>query len=402
MTRDRFPRIVRAVNDASWAIMPATLETILGLIEMRASGEKLTPEEIDARISGGPGKGGDTGRVGGVAVLNIAGPIIPRATLFSDVSGGTSMEGFANEFAAAMDDPDVEAILLDVNSPGGLVDLVPETAAAMRERRGEKPVVAVANTLMASAAYWIGAQADSVYVTPSGNVGSIGVFGTHVDISGAQEKAGVKTTMISAGKFKTEGNAFEPLTEEAAAAMQARVSAAYDLFVADVAAGRSVAEATVRGGYGEGRALDAKAALSAGLVDGIQTFDATLRGLLRSAAKARGARAAVVVPATAASSTANLTDGSATFTQPAVPATPNADRVAAFVEQADELLELAAELIEAGRPLTAAKRERMLALQERLRELLAVQGVADTGDALTADHEFALLELDGRFRESTD
>lgn len=394
MTRDKFPRIVRAVNEASWAIMPQTLDTIMGLLEMRAAGERLTREEIDARISDGPGKG-TAQRSGGVAVLNIAGPIIPRATLFSDVSGGTTMEGFANDFIGAMDDADVSAILLDVNSPGGMVDLVPETAAMMLERRGEKPVVAVANTLMASAAYWLAAQADEVYASPSALVGSIGVFGTHVDISAAEEKAGIKTTLLSAGKFKTEGNAHEPLTEEATAAIMRRISAMYDLFVGAVADGRGVTEATVRDGYGEGRALDAKAALEAGLVDGVQTFDATLRQMMRRARSSTSGAAATSV----ATSNANPTGGSATFTTPPVAATTNADRVGAFAEKADELLELAAELVTAGRPLTAAKRERLLAIEGRLRELLAVQGDAgDAGDALTADDEFAMLELAGRFR----
>jgi ClpP class serine protease len=117
-------------------------------------------------------------------------------------------------------------------------------------------------------------------VTPSGDVGSIGVFGKHVDTSAMQEKAGLKTTLISAGRFKTEGNPNEPLGDEAREAMQARVDDAYDTFVADVAAGRGVSEGAVRGGYGEGRLLNARRSLAAGLVDGVQTFDATVGSLM--------------------------------------------------------------------------------------------------------------------------
>jgi capsid assembly protease len=385
--RDRFAQIIRAVNATPWAITPEALEVITGLIEMRAAGERLSRDEIDARIAGGPGRGGAVrSSSGGVAVIPISGPITPRATLFSDVSGGTSMEGFMNAFHDAMDNRDIGSILLDVNSPGGLVEMVPEAAAAIRDRRGEKPVVAVANTLAGSAAYWLAAQADEFYVTPSGLVGSIGVFGTHTDISGAQAQAGIKTTIISAGKYKTEGNTFEPLSEEAAAAKQELVDAMYGLFVADVAAGRGVSEDTVRNGYGEGRVLDAKAADREGMVDGVQTFEATLSSMVRRGSSST-ASASTPTPAVHSRIDANGDQGGAPVS---------------FVDQVSAVVAAAEGMRADGRCLTAAKRGVIAALHERLGELLTVEPDATAGAAgdefeLTADHEYQLAEL-GRYR----
>ncbi len=140
--------------------------------------------------------------------------------MLMESSGGTSVQGVARQFRAAMADPDIGRVILDVDSPGGQVGGVEELAREIYQARGQKPVTAIANGLAASAAYWIATAADEFVVTPSGQVGSIGVFGMHQDVSAALEKDGVKVTMVSAGKYKTEGNPFEPLTDEARAAMQ--------------------------------------------------------------------------------------------------------------------------------------------------------------------------------------
>lgn len=282
--RERYQQVRRAAYSRPWAILEPTLDAIFEWLDLAAEGQKFTPEEVEARTSGGAGQGQPI-RAGSIAVLPIYGAISPRASLFGDISGGTSVQSLRNEFLAAIADDDVTGIVLDVNSPGGTVDLVPELAADIRAAREAKPIVAIANTMMGSAAYWLASQAERVYVTPSGDVGSIGVFGKHLDTSGAEEQAGVKTTLISAGKYKTEGNPHEALGDEAKAAMQARVDDAYDSFVADVAAGRGASETDVRGGYGEGRLLNAKRSLAAGLVDGIQTFDATVAAMMRDPAQ---------------------------------------------------------------------------------------------------------------------
>jgi signal peptide peptidase SppA len=153
---------------------------------------------------------------------------------------------------------------------------VAELASEIVKARAQKPVVAVANSLAASAAYWIGCAASEFYVTPGGEVGSIGVWQAHFDYSKALEEEGVKTTLVSAGKFKVEGNPYVPLDPQAQAFMQSRVDDYYNAFIQAVAVGRGVSVDDVRNGMGEGRVLGADAALAQRMVDGIASFDDVL------------------------------------------------------------------------------------------------------------------------------
>jgi len=196
------------------------------------------------------------------------------------MSGATSAELFGKEFGRLLKDPEVSAIVLDVDSPGGQVDGIEELSNQIYDARGSKPVVAVVDHLMASAAYWIGSAADDVVMSPSGEAGSIGVFAVHEDWSGALAKEGITVSLISAGKFKTEGNPYEPLAEEARGAIQGRVNDYYDAFVNSVARNRGAKPATVRNGFGEGRVVGARQAVSLGMADRVGTLEETIDRLL--------------------------------------------------------------------------------------------------------------------------
>jgi ClpP class serine protease len=155
--------------------------------------------------------------------------------------------------------------------------------------------------MAASAAYWVASQASEIVATPGGDVGSIGVYSMHQDISQALAAEGVTTTLVHAGEFKIEGNPFSPLEAVAREHLQARVDQAYGQFVLAVASGRGVKPAEVEADYGRGRLVGAREALAAGMIDRIETFDATLARYARPAsgvdysrrAKAAAAKAAV-------------------------------------------------------------------------------------------------------------
>ena len=224
----------------------------------------------------------------GVSVVPLKGIVTPSASLFSMLmGGGTGLDRFLSDFRSAVQDPETKAVVLDVDSPGGLVDMVPETAAAMREIRdaSDKPVVAVANPLAASAAYWLASQAHEVVVTPSGEAGSIGVYQVHRDASQMFERVGIKHTLVSAGKYKGEGNPYEELGDEGLASIQQGVNDFYGMFTADVAKGRGVSQQEVTDGMGEGRTLTAKRAKGAGLVDKVATLNETISRLGSGRAK---------------------------------------------------------------------------------------------------------------------
>lgn len=269
MADRKYERVIRYVMEMPWAIKPEALGVILDILEFKANGGVRTEDEIEELI--GEDKRPTQIRRGKVAVIPLYGVIMPRADVFMNISGGTSMQKLQATLIEADRDSKVASIVLDIASPGGSVELVPETAEVIRNL--QTPTVAVANTDAASAAYWIAAQADELVVTPSGEVGSIGVWTAHQNIAGAQQKAGLETTLISAGKYKVEGNPFGPLEEEARDAMQAKVDHYYDMFVADVARGRGTSAGDVRSGFGEGRMVTAADAVKEGMADRIATLD---------------------------------------------------------------------------------------------------------------------------------
>jgi hypothetical protein len=174
---------------STWAIRGDALPRLVEAHRAgRASGRVL--ERLAVRAAAATPKAARrqaAARAGGaVAVIPLTGVITPRGSFLSMLfgGGGGGLIDFRDTFRQAVADPDVGAIVIDIDSPGGLVDLVPETAAEIRAARGEKPIISVANTMAASAAYWIGSQGDEFVVTPSGDVGSVGVYMVHEDWSG--------------------------------------------------------------------------------------------------------------------------------------------------------------------------------------------------------------------------
>jgi capsid assembly protease len=266
-----YPAALYEMFNRVWAILPDTLKTMTTAL---VHGTEGALQHV--------GRAGPRSALssGGVAVLPLYGVISHRETLFSMIFGGTSTQRFSAALQQALGDPSVSAVIIDIDSPGGTVDGVPELSSEIYNSRGKKKIVAVANSMAASAAYWIGTAADELWVSPSGSVGSIGVFAAHEDISKALEEEGVKVTLISAGKYKTEGMPYEPLSAEARASMQQMVNTFGDMFINAVARNRGIGSYAVKNGFGEGRMVLAADAIKAGMADGVATLDQTLARLL--------------------------------------------------------------------------------------------------------------------------
>lgn len=273
-----------------WALMPERLKVMAGVLTRWSAGESPSDEILfqvnsdrlvrDTRKQFAASSSGS-----GIAVLPLYGVVTQRGNMVDDISGpgSSSTQQFTAALRQVLADDTVGQILIDIDSPGGSVYGVAELASEIIKARAQKPVIAVANSLAASAAYWIGCSASEFYVTPGGEVGSIGVWQAHFDYSKALEEEGVKPTLISAGKYKVEGNPYVPLVAEAQAFMQSRVDDYYNAFIKAVAKGRNVPIADVRSGMGEGRVLGADAALAQNMVDGIATFDEVLSKMQKDA-----------------------------------------------------------------------------------------------------------------------
>lgn len=268
----KYRHVCNLLTKRPWAILPEKLNEITELIRLKASGVEVKPwaavDKPEPKLGGG------------VAVLPLFGLISQRANLLTDFSGGTSTQKFTSQFRAALRDPEVGSIVIDVDSPGGGVFGVEELATEIFQAREQKRIVAVANSWAASAAYWIASAAGELVVTPGGQVGSIGVYAVHDDFSKALDNAGIKVTYISAGKFKTEDNPDEPLSEEARAHIQEDINRIYDMFTAAVARNRGVKTSEVKSGFGEGRMVGARDAVKLGMADRIATLDQTVARLI--------------------------------------------------------------------------------------------------------------------------
>lgn len=250
-----------------WAIRPEAIETILQL-----SSPWKTKDWADG--SWDVAKPSVLDKVNGATPTKIA--VIPiRGVLTKDGPGwyGTNYDTITSALESAAADSAVKRVVLAVDSPGGEVTGLPETAALLAQVAKTKPVSAIVEGTSASAAYWLTSQANDVTLTPSGEVGSVGVRMMHADLSKMLDDMGVKITELSSGDFKTEWSPYKPLTEEAKADMQTRLTATHNDFIKAVAAGRA-GRASVevrRNRFGEGRMFSANDAMTHGLVDKIQS-----------------------------------------------------------------------------------------------------------------------------------
>src|SRR5262249_51729117 len=153
------------------------------------------------------------------------------ADWFMETSGILSTEQVGQLVDQAADDPSVEAIILDVDSPGGSVFGTEELAGKLADATKQKKVIAVANAVAASGAYYVASQARELVVSPSGQVGSIGVFMMHVDRSEELRQAGLTVTFVASSQRKVAGNQYSPLDPVGRDEMEQQVSGYYDLFV---------------------------------------------------------------------------------------------------------------------------------------------------------------------------
>lgn len=293
-------RLIDIINGA-WAIRPAMLEEIQRIYATHLRGDKIDIAKVEAAT----GKTLDNSRNGsyvtdGVAVIPMVGVIGKRMNLFTEISGGVSAEIVAKDFEAAINDPAIKGIVLHIDSPGGTVDGTKQLADMIASHRGTKPVIACADGCMCSAAYWIGSAADAINLADlTTDVGSIGVVASHVDVSGWEEKNGIKTTEITAGKYKRAISQYQPLSAEGRAMIQADLDQIYELFVDAVAGNRGRSVEDVLNSMAEGRVFLGRKAVEAGLVDGVATLAETInqvRDLSRTANTNGWRRAGAAAP----------------------------------------------------------------------------------------------------------
>ena len=215
--------------------------------------------------------------MGNVGVISIAGPLVNNDSWINAYLGRTGYGEIRDALVHAATNPDVGAIVLDINSGGGAVSGVSDTAALIKKIDKEmKPVHTFSDGMIASAAYWLGSSARSVSLGSVTEAGSIGVITVHQEYSKQLEANGVKATVIKAGEHKGTGNPYEPLTDKAKAEIQGQIDHMYGLFVQGVADNRGATYQAVDSKMAQGRVFIGSQAVDVGLADAVSTFDAVV------------------------------------------------------------------------------------------------------------------------------
>lgn len=261
---------------AAWAIKPERFEELMRQFHEAATlGEKHAEQVVtigERRNERTLYRVDDDG----VATIQINGPLIKGADFFDRLFGFADYLDIQKAIRAAVEDQQVNGIMLDIDSPGGTVNGSDETAEAIFAVRGVKPIIAYSSGMMASAAYWLGSAADKIIVGKNAELGSIGVLMIHRDWSKAEERFGVKTTYLRAGKFKALGNPSEPLSEEAREVFQSELNHIYSNFIETVALHRDVETEKVKADMADGRIFIGVQAVGAGLADEVGNLQTAL------------------------------------------------------------------------------------------------------------------------------
>jgi capsid assembly protease len=285
--------LITEALETPWAITQAGLSTILAVLTRT----NVPPEALE-RDRGTPLSNERNSEVtvrDGVAIVQVAGPMVRRGDFFSRVSGVTSYDRIARDLALALDTPGVRSILLSVDSPGGAVTGVSDLAAMIRTGSEKKPIVVHTDGELASAAYWLGSAATEIVASPTALVGSIGVR-----MAMRKEKATANDRMVTFEFVSSQSpkKAVDPETDAGRAQIMSTIDAMAQVFIETVAMYRGRDIDAVLAHFGQGDVLVGQHALDAGMIDRLGTFEDTLARLAsRPSASTRvGVPRAVALP----------------------------------------------------------------------------------------------------------
>jgi capsid assembly protease len=277
-----------AIHPDKAEVIMAALGERLGITQMmRVSGESIVMQPLamhDDDAYDYSRRDTDTGydMAGPVAIIPVHGTLVQKLGSLRPYSGMTGYDGIRQAFLTAREDPKVEAIMLDVDSPGGEVSGCFDLVDTIYEGRGRKPIWSILSDAAYSAAYGIASAADRIIVPRTGGTGSIGVICMHVDFSKALTANGIQVTFITYGDRKADGHPEIPLSKEALARFQADIDTMGELFVNTVARNRNIAASSVR----DTQAVTylGEQGVAQGLADAVAAPDAAFRALLKELA----------------------------------------------------------------------------------------------------------------------
>lgn len=262
-------RIWNRIAGEPWAITETALHTILEI----AARENESPQAVAAKLGRNLQNTYSVVERDGVAVIPVTGPLFRYANLFTMISGASSYELIARDFTAALENPQIKGIILDIDSPGGEVNGVSELSNMVFAARGKKPVVAYASGDAASGAYWIASAADEIVVSETSALGSIGVVGMY------QGKSGKSAEAVEIVSSQSPHKRLDPTTDDGRSRLQTRIDSMADVFIETIARNRNVSGENVQSHYGGGDVMIGAKAVSAGLADRVGSLEGLIAEL---------------------------------------------------------------------------------------------------------------------------
>jgi signal peptide peptidase SppA len=256
-----------------WAITETAMQTILSV----AARENESPEAVASKLGRELQNTYNATERDGVAILPVTGPLFRYANIFTSISGATSYELIAKDFRIALDNPQIKAIILDIDSPGGEVNGVSELSSMIHEARGKKPIIAYASGDAASGAYWIASAADEIVVSETSALGSIGVVGMYR----ADDENNKTIEIVSS---QSPHKRLDVSSDEGRIRLQARIDSMADVFINAIARHRNIDPQTILSDYGGGDVMIGQNAILAGLADRIGSLDHLLQELSQAKA----------------------------------------------------------------------------------------------------------------------
>ncbi|WP_041802735.1 S49 family peptidase [Micavibrio aeruginosavorus] len=262
-------RIWNRIAGEPWAITETALHTILEI----AARENESPQAVAAKLGRNLQNTYSVTEREGVAIIPVAGPLFRYANLFTMISGASSYELIARDFTAALENPNIKGIILDIDSPGGEVNGVSELSNMVYAARGKKPVVAYASGDAASGAYWIASAADEIVVSETSAMGSIGVVGMY------QGKSGKSAETVEIVSSQSPHKRLDPTSDDGRSRIQARIDSMADVFIGTIARNRDVSVEDVQNHYGGGDVMIGAKAVNAGMADRVGSLEGLIAEL---------------------------------------------------------------------------------------------------------------------------
>ena len=264
-----YQRIITTLFKEPWLVTQESHDSMVDIVKSDAmrEGKDICGAAVDV-----PGMVIEDG----IAIIPVAGVMARSLNGWGVGAGMVDMEDITKELQEAEENPDVFAILLDIDSPGGTVNGTPELGESVM--RVEKPTFSFTSGMACSAAQWLAAAADYSAATRSAMVGSIGVICTHFSYAEHMKQMGIKPTVLTAGKSKGNGNPYEPLSDEAKKEIQERVTSMHAEFKSHI----RMVRGDIDDDYMQGQVLSSMMALEAGLIDEIVSSKAELLEKIRA------------------------------------------------------------------------------------------------------------------------